>query len=58
MEEKIFKASKGSENVWEVTYSQVSEMMLSAGFMSMLNRCKIGEKMFNHDIMTEFERIK
>jgi len=58
MEEKKYKASKGSNNEFEVTYTQVSEMLLSAGFMTMFKRMKIGEKMFNHDIMTEFERTK
>ena len=58
MEEKKYKASKGSNNEIEVTHTQVSEMLLSAGFMTMFKRLKIGEKMFNHDIMTEFERIK
>ena len=51
-----FKAKKvhasGKEVVEELTMEQVNNMMLSAGFMTMLKRTKIGEKMARHGIET------
>jgi len=51
-----FIARKNDQEI-EVTYSEIFKYKLSAGFMSMLENMKIGECMFNYDIMIEFERI-
>ena len=60
--EMKFKAKKvhanGQEVVEELTMEQVSSMMLSAGFMTMLKRTKIGEVMYYNEIKIEFERIE
>jgi len=62
MEEKKFKAKKvhasGKEIIEELTMEQVSSMMLSAGFMTMLKRMSVGEVMFYNEINIEFQRIK
>jgi hypothetical protein len=51
-----FIARKNNQEI-EMSYSDIGKYKLSAGFMSMLENMKIGERMFNYDIMTEFERI-
>ena len=60
MEEKKYMAKKvspsGQEYSEELTHSQVCEMLLSAGFMSMLNRMSIGEVLYYNDIKIEFKR--
>lgn len=53
---KKYIARKGQEEL-EVTYSDIGKYKLSAGFMSMLDNMNIGERMFNYDLMLEFERI-
>lgn len=61
MEEKMYMAKKigpNGEHKEEVTYSRVSEMMLSGGFMIMLNRMQIGEVLFYNEKNIEFQRIK
>ena len=60
MGEKKYKAKK-STNTGDyeeiLTHSQVCEMLLSGGFMTMLNRMQIGEKLYYNEIKVEFERI-
>jgi len=59
--EKKFMAKKiGSTGEYkeEITYQQVSEMLLSGGFMTMLKRMQIGEKLFYNEKNIEFERTK
>jgi hypothetical protein len=58
MEEKIFEASKSEKNKMEVTYAQVSNLMLSEGFMMMLKRLKLGEELYHNDTMVNYKRIK
>ena len=53
-----FEASKGSDKTTTMTYSEISSLMLSEGFMSLLKRLKIGEELFNYDVMTNFKRIE
>lgn len=56
--DKIYEASKGSENKKEVTEREVINLGLSGGFLSNFKRLKIGEEMFNYELMTNFKRIK
>jgi len=55
--EKIYKVIKNGKIV-EMTHSAVSKLLLTPGFMSIFNDLKVGERMFNNDLMVEFERIK
>jgi len=56
-EEKVYEVTKGSI-VEKMTHSQVQQLLLSAGFMSVFNKLKIGEEMFNQDKMLNFKRLK
>jgi len=59
MEEKKFMATKISHlgnYSEEMTYTQVSELLLTSNFMTMLNRIKIGETLYHNDIKIEFKR--
>jgi len=58
MEEKKYKVLNKNNKEAIMTHREVAELMLSGSFMAMFNRLKIGEKMFNHDIMSDFERIQ
>jgi len=58
MVEKKYKVLNKNNKEVIMTHREVAELMLSGSFMSMFNRLKIGEKMFNHDIMSDFERIE
>lgn len=61
MEEKMYMAKKigpTGEYKEEITHSKVSEMMLSGGFMIMLNRMQIGDVLFYNEKNIEFQRIK
>lgn len=60
MGEKTYKLKKSTptkEYEEILNHSQVCEMLLSAGFMMMLNRMQIGEKLYYNEIQVEFERI-
>lgn len=59
--EKLFIAKKigpTGEYQEEVTYERICQMMLSGGFMTMLKRMQIGEKLFYNEKNIEFQRIK
>jgi len=60
--ERKFIAKKvhpsGEEVELELTHAQVSEMMLSGGFMTMLNRMPVGEKLYYNEKKIEFKRIE
>jgi hypothetical protein len=56
--EKVYEVVKNNNKKIEMTESEVSSMLLSAGFMSMFKRLKIGEEMYNHDLNSDFKRIK
>ena len=53
---KKYLLKKGEQEL-ELSYSEIAKYQFSAGFMSMLENLKIGEKMFNYDLMAEFTRI-
>lgn len=60
MGEKTYKLKKSTptkEYEEILNHSQVCEMLLSGGFMMMLNRMQIGEKLYYNEIQVEFERI-
>ena len=61
MEDKMYKATKigpTGEHSEELTYRQVTEMMMSGGFMTMLKRMKIGDELFYNENNIRFQRIK
>ena len=59
MGEKKFEVFKGnSDNKEIVTLSQIKKLMLSGGFMTMLEHCSKGEILFHNDTMREFKRIE
>jgi len=57
MDEKIYIVSNDKTKT-EYTYSDVSNMLLSGGFMSVFDKLKVGEKMYYNELRLEFERIK
>jgi len=60
MNEKRYKATKigpSGEHSEELTYTQVTEMMLSGGFMTMLKRMQISEELFYNEKNIKFQRI-
>ena len=61
MEEKRYQVKRiisSDEIVEELTHSQVMTMLLSGGFMIMLNRMQIGEELYYNDRKLNFKRIK
>lgn len=59
MGEKKFMATKISSKgdySEEMTYSQVSELMVTSNFLTMLNRIEIGEMLYHNDKKIEFKR--
>lgn len=61
MEEKMYMAKKigpTGEYKEEITHSKVCEMLMSGGFMTMLNRMQIGEILFYNERNIEFQRTK
>ncbi|MCK9477739.1 MAG: hypothetical protein M0R46_17640 [Candidatus Muirbacterium halophilum] len=55
-----WKATKVGNNEYseELTYDEVARMMLSANFMIMLRRMRIGDELFNNDKNIKFQRIE
>jgi hypothetical protein len=59
--DKKFKATKVGpmgEHSEDLTYSQVTEMMLSGGFMTMLKRMRVGEELFYNEKNIKFQRTE
>ncbi len=52
------KVTNDSEYQEELTYAQVSEMMLSGGFMTMLKRMQVGEVLYYNEKKIEFKRTE
>ena len=60
MDEKKYKVTKvgpSGEHTEELEYKQVTEMLLSGGFMTMLKRMTIGEELFYNERNLRFKRI-
>lgn len=51
------KVTNDSEYKEELTYAQISEMLLSGGFMTMLKRMQVGEVLYYNEKKIEFQRI-
>jgi len=56
--EKKYEVIKDNNKKIEMTYEEVSNLMLSSSFMMMFDRMELGEEMFNHDLNCDFKRIK
>jgi hypothetical protein len=54
---KVTKIGPSGEHSEELSFKEISELLLSAGFMTMVKRMKIGEEIFYNERNLKFQRI-
>lgn len=54
---KATKISSTGEYSEELTYLEIAKFLMSANFMIMLKRMRIGEELFNNENNIKFQRI-
>lgn len=56
--EKKYEMTKDNLLPLVVTESQVAELLLSEGFMSLFKRLEINDSMYNYEKKADFKRIE
>lgn len=56
--DKLFEINDKNNKTVNMSYVEISRMMLSGMFMMVLKEMKVDEILFNYDIMADIRRIK